>query len=553
MVITESPREGESPIYLGLHFPASDIPPQARALYHAVPLRVIADAADEGVPLVGKPGDPATPDLSHALLRSVSPMHLAYLRNMGVQATIAISLLVDGRLWGLIVAHDDHPHVPPQHVVHALRVICRVMGQLVASRLLALEHRRVQIDDRALLNLVERIPLTAASTPDPRTVWQQLHGDLLSWFQADGALLIHDHEPQPCTDPHAEAALACLDALRARYPETIFASASLHRDDLVASGSPVAGMLWIPLSTPGHALLVWRQESAREVFWGGDPRKAMLGADDGEALGPRRSFAKWREIRRDQSLPWTPLHLEGARRIAAQWQLLVLNEDRRRAEDTIRMLEAGILQVNDGVVIARSDPEAGLVVEFANPLFEALLHHGHPARGTAPAFLDPRIIEPAACAAIHRALARSAASQFEVRALDGRWFDIALTPVAAPDGVSGHWAVILRDVTQRRAEAALKDDQAQALQESNERYARILETSHEGILTLNDRGEIDYCNQRMLDILHVDALAPGTPFERILADPADGAELLGARLPPIWSDAAKWNCAAARSRPRPAT
>lgn len=531
LVIAECARQGEASRYLGLRFPASDIPPQARALYHAVPLRVIADASDAGAPLLGMDGEAGHPDLSHTLLRSVSPMHLAYLRNMGVSATIAVSLLVDGRLWGLVVAHDDRPRAPPHHVVHALRVTCRIMGQLVAARLLALEHRRQQVDGRALLNVIERLALAFGASDGPIHAWRALHDDLCAWFQADGALYIHAGVAQPCDDPGADRVRACIDVLWERSPDTPFETASLHEAGVVESGCAVSGLLWIPLPTRGHALVFWRKESVQEVLWGGDPNKAMSISADGASLGPRQSFEKWKDIHRDQSLPWLPVHLEGARRIAIHWQLLLLDEGRRLDEATIRRLEAGILRVNDGVVIARMDGDGGLIVEFANPLFESLLHGGEPARGRSPAFLDPDVVESDACAAIRLAVSGHRPTQFEFLSRDGRWLEIALTPIADHRDTITHWAAILRDVTHRHREDEEKESQARALRETNERYSRILETSHEGILTLSSTGRVDYCNQRMLDILGMAQSPLGVPFEDIVVYPADARELLSLRVP----------------------
>lgn len=546
LVIAECPREGESARYLGLQFPASDIPPQARALYHQVPLRVIADAHDEGTPLLAADGEPGHPDLSHVLLRSVSPMHLAYLRNMGVRATIAVSLLVEGRLWGLIVAHDDHPYAPPQHVVRAMRVTCRIIGQMVASRLLAVEHQRLQVDGHALLNVIERIATASGASDTPIDAWHGLHADLLAWFEADGALLLHGGGIAPCVDPGAPIASECVDALSRRSPDTIFETDSLRRSGFADFSDAVAGLLWIPLPVPGDALLFWRKESTREVDWGGDPQKAMAIGEDGNTLGPRRSFAKWKEVRRDHSLPWTPARIEGARRVAAQWQLLLMEQARRNAEATIRRLEAGILRVNDGIAVARVDGAGSLVVEFANPLFEAMLHGGSPARGVAPAFLDPAVVEDGACAAIRAALASGQPTQFECVARDGRWLELDFTPVDDGQRAVRLWAAIVRDVTRRHQDDALKGEQARALRESNERYARILETSHEGILTLSGGGQVDYCNQRMLDILGLSEMPLGVPFKDVVADPADAAELLGLRTP---SDAVRRREVALRRGP----
>lgn len=528
-VIAEHPRPGEPVAFLGLHFPASDIPPQARELYRTVHLRVIADAHDEGTPLVGPGGGVETPDLSHALLRSVSPMHLQYLRNMGVRATIAISLLVDGRLWGLVVAHDDQPRVPPQHVVHALRLACRIMGQLASARLLALEYRQRLVEDHALMNLIERLQVVANRERDVVGAWSAMRDDLLGWFQADGAALLHEGVLiDGCGAPPGllEACIACWGTRPGFEP---IATASLAGEGLAEPGAPIAGLLWIPVVPPGHGLLLWRKESPREIVWGGDPDKALSGTVRDGTLGPRRSFAAWQETRRDLSLPWTSLQREGARRIGSQWRLLVLDEERRRAEDTIALLETGIMRIHDGFMIARATGDAGLEVVVSNPLFDRLLHGARPSVGEVPGFLDPGVVEAAACDAIRRELALGRAADLELMARDGRWLALSLTPVQGPSGAPSHWAAILRDVSGRKAEERQRLAQSRALQDANERYARILEASHDGIMTLDDRRLVDYCNPRMLEILGEVGDLASRPFRALFADPSQAEAMFSSR------------------------
>jgi light-regulated signal transduction histidine kinase (bacteriophytochrome) len=137
-VVAEERRADLEP-FLGLHYPASDIPAQARRLYVANPIRIIADVAYRPAALVSAPdlADAAPLDLTHATLRSVSPIHVEYLRNMGVAASMSVSLLQDGRLWGLIACH----HYAPKLVPYSVRMTCELVGQTLATLIQAEERR----------------------------------------------------------------------------------------------------------------------------------------------------------------------------------------------------------------------------------------------------------------------------------------------------------------------------------------------------------------------------------------------------------------------------
>jgi light-regulated signal transduction histidine kinase (bacteriophytochrome) len=151
-VVAEQRRDDLEP-FLGLHYPATDIPAQARALYERNWIRLLADVDSEPAALLPR-DDPRTGeplDLGQAWLRAISPVHIRYLRSMGVTASMSVSLLRDGRLWGLIACHHySGPHEPPYEVC----VTAEMLGQILSARLVdAAERQRArrEVDARAAL------------------------------------------------------------------------------------------------------------------------------------------------------------------------------------------------------------------------------------------------------------------------------------------------------------------------------------------------------------------------------------------------------------------
>ncbi|SDE01967.1 PAS domain S-box-containing protein [Aquimonas voraii] len=525
-VIAEQVRAGEPTAYLGLQFPASDIPPQARRLYASVHLRVIADADDEGMPLVGIAEAQPAPDLSHALLRSVSPMHLQYLRNMGVRATLAISLLVDGRLWGLLVAHDELPRVPPHAIVHALRVTCRVMGQMVGARLLALDYRQRLAEDQSLLDLIEGLQSKGSQFRSVAAAWQALKAEILAWFMADGGLLVEEGRVESIEAELQGSLEACVVHFMTQGRDAPLASSALAAAGVVEPGSAVSGALWIPFGRAGSGLLLWRREEPRSVFWGGDPNSPMEPSGRTERLGPRRSFAKWREVRRDESRPWSPAQLEAARRLGVQWRLLGLDEERRRAEHTVCLLQTGIMHIPDGLAIARGSADGRLEVLFANPPFDVLLNQGKASVGKTPAFLDGSWGDDETLAALRDALGRQRPIELEFAPAEGRWLSLSLTPTGTRDGEAPVWVALVRNISARKWQERAQSRQSLALQRSNDRYARILEASHDGMLTLDEGLGIDYCSPRLYEILEGYQSLVGRPFPGLFARGEDAEALI---------------------------
>jgi two-component system, chemotaxis family, sensor kinase Cph1 len=307
-VVAEAKAEEMNP-YLGQHYPASDIPRQARRLYLLNWIRVIPDVEYTPVPLVLAPGQVAPLDLSLASLRSVSPVHLEYLRNMGVAASMSVSLVCGGRLWGLLACHHRQPLIVPVGV----RAACEVLGRLLSLQIEALSGIAARAERERLR---ERAEALGAAMHEAKEGWKNglllRDGEMLSIVGASGAAIweggqISTIGETPCRDDiaalvewlnHRDAACFETHALAAVYPPA-------RRYHAVASG-----LLAISVPRPVPAYVLWfREEALKAVTWAGDPSKP---AQEGDRLGPRRSFEAWREVVRFSSSPWTVAQLEVA-------------------------------------------------------------------------------------------------------------------------------------------------------------------------------------------------------------------------------------------------
>jgi two-component system, chemotaxis family, sensor kinase Cph1 len=306
-------RDLELEPYLGLHYPASDIPQQARFLYVKNWVRIIPDARYTPVPLVpaSRPRTHAPLDLSFSVLRSVSPIHLEYLANMGVRGSMSISLVVRDQLWGLIscVNHRGPRLVPYEH-----RAACEVLGRLMSLQIAALEER-----EKAALRAARRDTLSVLldAMRAGESVLDALlarPSELLALVAAAGAAVVSDDRCVTCgRTPDRAVIQALCDQVEQRAGGEPFASASVpefHPAALVAK-DVASGMLTFALPGPVRRRLLWfRPELIQTVSWGGDPRKPV--DDDGLRLHPRRSFALWKEELRMRSLPWTASDLDAA-------------------------------------------------------------------------------------------------------------------------------------------------------------------------------------------------------------------------------------------------
>jgi chemotaxis family two-component system sensor kinase Cph1 len=311
-VIAEA-REPSLSAYLGLRYPASDIPAQARALYLRNTIRLIPDARYEPAPLVPSisPLSCAPPDLSGCALRSVSPVHLEYLANMGVRASMSLSIVRDGALWGLIACH----HATPRHLPAALRGACEIFAQVFSLQLAVHEaaehHAYAERLHRVQQELVQRMAREEELAPG----LIRHRPSLLDFIESEGvALLIEGRyaargRVPPEADVRALAAwidtgpagVAALDDLPARFPR-----AARHADI-------AAGVLALSVSREPRDWILWfRPEIEQTVTWAGNPNKPVELAEGGARLSPRRSFEAWRETVRGRARAWKPVEREAA-------------------------------------------------------------------------------------------------------------------------------------------------------------------------------------------------------------------------------------------------
>ncbi|MCB1884918.1 MAG: GAF domain-containing protein [Geminicoccaceae bacterium] len=317
-VVAEVARGGiES--YLGLHYPASDIPSQARRLYERNWLRLIADVDGAAVPVLPETAPDGRPlDLSLSTLRAVSPIHLDYLRNMGVAASLSVSILRGGRLWGLFACH----HMAPRRVSLRRRTTAELLGQMFSLLLesrereadLAREARAREVHGRLMM----KVAADASSFDNLSAFLDEVGGIVAS----DGVgLWIDGRTSLRGSTPTEEEFLGLVRFLNRAPMSRIYATGEIGRVFAPARAyvDRAAGLLAVPISRfPRDYLVFFRQERVRSVAWAGDPAKPVRPGADGLRLTPRRSFAAWRETVRGQSLPWTraDLHLAESLRVS---------------------------------------------------------------------------------------------------------------------------------------------------------------------------------------------------------------------------------------------
>lgn len=327
-VVAEEIAEGHEP-WLGLWFPASDIPSQARRLYRDNWIRVITDVDDIGVglhsPFRADPGLPL--DLSNSVLRTVSGFHLEYLRNIGVKASMSVSVLREGELWGLIACHGyTAVTIPPE-----LRAACEFFGVAFSLQLAVIEEREqaeaLTASRERLDGIISRV---TSDLEDSLLAGDDALGELLD---ADGAALCRGGRS---TLSGMRVPSALLESLRTRAagpaPGTVWSTDRLseepaHPSDATEDGP--AGVMMVSLSPSGDFLAWFRRARPTARQWAADPSRPVQVGPRGERLTPRGSSAVFRAVVHGQSLPWTPADRATAHEL---WRTLTGFVLRREAE-----------------------------------------------------------------------------------------------------------------------------------------------------------------------------------------------------------------------------
>lgn len=332
-VIAES-TDGQLPFFLGLHFPASDIPAQARALYGRFVARHVPDVGYAPVPLLQCAGEPI--DLSPTSLRSVSPTHIAYLHNMGIGASMSISVLLNGVLWGLVICH----HGTSLHVAPEDRQSSVLLTQLAAARFSLIEEAQIARRNTAVKAVETTLLHDAARGGEGRDTVLRNGGTMLEMLGATGLALCSSGIVTTLGIVPPANRLQRLLAWLAARETAVLAIDNLAEHYPPGAGMPeAAGVLALPLGGGEQNLLVWfRKETKRTVRWAGEPIKIV---SEGERPMPRRSFEPWPIEVHGRSRPWSSFDVGAASRLRDAVAEIVV----RGSLDLVRM-NAQLLRSN---------------------------------------------------------------------------------------------------------------------------------------------------------------------------------------------------------------
>lgn len=347
-VFAESKKEELKP-FLDLHYPHTDIPSQARELYLRNLIRMKVDVGYTPVPIYTIDGvlkNNSTLDLSMAILRSVSSIHLEYLKNMKVGATFVISLLHHNKLWGLISCH----HYSTKHIPYYTRLAAHLQGIFLSS----------QIDVRQAADEFELAKETGKKAVDlqnllinnPHTFTQK---NTLAKFKdlinADGVILHYNEESY--TEgilPEEQEIDKLLNWLKSEKGVQSFNTHQLQQHYVGASqiANSVAGILYLPLNDNNKNCIVWtRREVEKNINWAGDPSKSVQKNDENLILSPRKSFEIWKQSVKFTSIEWQTPELKEAEAISATIQRQLYLADLQAEEKRYLTLNEKLQKAND--------------------------------------------------------------------------------------------------------------------------------------------------------------------------------------------------------------
>jgi light-regulated signal transduction histidine kinase (bacteriophytochrome) len=375
-VVAEATKAGIG-TFMGLRYPASDIPVQARELYKRNMLRMICDVHAQPSPIIPQRDALGQPlDLSLSMLRSVSPIHIEYLKNMGVRASLSISILVEGKLWGLFACHHYSAHCP----TFERRSVSELFAQMFSMRLESRERQETVDFERRARDISDQLLGAVASDESLLKDPDWLADILTNAIAADGVgVWIGGNYAFSGVTPPTDDFRRIVRALNGTAAGKVFAT------DHIASilpgaesfASDTAGLLAIPISrTPRDYVVLFRSELVRSVRWAGDPHKPIEYGPNGPRLTPRESFAEWKELVQGRSQPFTASELRVAETLRATLIEVVLrladeaSAERQQASARQELLIAelnhrvrNILGVIRGL-IRQSQPSEDAVKDF---------------------------------------------------------------------------------------------------------------------------------------------------------------------------------------------
>jgi len=407
-VIAEA-KSDEMESYLGLHYPESDIPKQARQLYRTNWIRSIPDVAYTPMPLHPEinPATGAPLDLSHSVFRSVSPLHVQYLKNLGVAASMSLSIVHLDDLWGLIACHHRTPHFVPCDARAACEIFAQVYSLQLESRLHA-ETYEYSLQQRSVH---QQIVMRLAHEEHISDGLIRYRPNLLDLIQADGVAVWVDGEfAEVGHTPGAAGVQSLVRQLDQQDDKGVFSTDHLAQEFPECAGvlGETAGMLALSVSRVRKDYILWfRREVVDTVTWAGNPAKAIQKTGEEERLTPRASFAAWRETVRGRSRPWKSNEIEAAEAL----RLSILEVVLRRIDQVAR--ERAEAQERQALLVAELDHR----VKNTLASIQSLMRHTRRSHATLDDYVDSLGRRIKAMAHTHNLLSQSRWRGAELRAL----------------------------------------------------------------------------------------------------------------------------------------
>ncbi len=459
-VLSEA-NSGRLPSYLDLRFPFSDIPRQARELYVLNTVRMIPNANYTPSPLRAITADaPHILDLSLSVLRSVSPVHLEYMRNMGTVSSMSISIVSEGRLWGLISGHHAEPRIVP----YLVRSACDMLAKLVGTQLTAFRAAS-RLRTATHFHTVQRQLLThvAGEGRYLSALATQMESLRLITDAAGTALWIDGTCEQIGSVPALPDIQRIVQWLDEQPDTELFVTRQLELDLpwAVALADTASGLLAIRISDVRQRYVLWlRPQIIHTVQWAGEPAGKQ---GETRRLHPRKSFESWRETVRGQSERWSEVEIESAREFLSAITTISLKRAEEEAELSNARFEQLTQALPEKIFTANDDG----VLTFTNDRWRE-----QGLSGTGVWFSEGRLMpedEERVGVRWQASVTSGNSLEDEVRLLTGpdripRWNLVRAVPFRRQGGLRAGWIGSMIDLTDRRErEAALRMTEKLAL------------------------------------------------------------------------------------------
>lgn len=497
-VLGESLADDWGQSFLGLRFPASDIPAQARRLYRVTHSRWMPTRDYEAVPLLPAHDENWRPfNLSLSWYRSVSPLHRMYQKNIDVDGAMSVSVLQDGDLWGLVIGHHRKAHRVSAEMRHHVDAIVRAFSMRLDALVKHTASQEMTADMHAYSAMLRKLAASedflGALTEGEPSILGMLPG-------CTGAAVLWDDggasgiRTLGVAPPHADL-LALTTWLRSVATASLFSTHSLTNSfpSSLAYREVASGVLAILFEDSRRpVLLLFRPEIVQSVSWAGKPEK--LTGPDGIPNLPRRAFDRWTEVKRGHSQPWRPWELDIAATICATVNDVILRQTRRLHDLSVsKERYLALLQhASDGVHIL---DDKGALIEASDSFCRMLGYARDEIIGKNVAEWEANFARAELAEVVARQFDRDEISTFETRhrRKDGSIFDVEVTGLRMD--LDGRCVLYnsSRDITERRA-------LEQQVRESRDRFASFAEVSSDWFWEMDRDLRFSWFSERFAEV-----------------------------------------------------